>query len=573
MRDFLHADDRSAWLDPVRPVAALLVFVLVLVAGAIVLYGAFRIEVPSRHMAVLVRKTGEDLTNDQEIAPSRDHKGLQNQVLAEGRHFRNPWHYRWQVVPQVEIPQDKLGVRIRLSGDELPYGQVIAWQEEQKGIVPQVLRPGRYALNAWIRDGQPRRRDNYAEHVELHDPVVIPAGFKGVVTNLSGPMPQDPNVLLVENGQRGVQSETLSPGTYYVNPYVTRVNLVDCRSQRFNLATGGEMGFPSKDGFWVTLDGIIEFRVMPDQAANVFVVYNDASNDDGPDTSVDEEIINKVILPNARSFCRLRGSDHSGKDFISGDTRTRFQQDFQQELERTCESQGIEIIQALITRINPPQKIAEPVRQRQIAAQKQQQFTKEIRQQESEKELAIEQEKIKRKQALVEAQREVVKVTTEAQRRQEVAVIEANQRLKVAGLQLQAAQDEAAAILARGQAEAQVIELANQAEAAGWERAVQAFQGNGDAYARWVLLRKLAPAYRQIMVNTADSPIMNIFQQYQQEAGAPPSGDVPPRQPIAAAQPGAEPTGSPAPASVRGASQDEPLTQGVGASGPAPDSK
>ena len=99
--------------------------------------------------------------------------------------------------------------------------------------------------------------------------------------------------------------------------------------------------------------------------------------------------INKIILPNARSFCRLRGSDHSGKQFISGDTRTQFQQDFQEELARTCESQGIQIIQALITRIHPPQKIAKPVQDRQIAAQKEKQFAKQILQQESEKELAV----------------------------------------------------------------------------------------------------------------------------------------------------------------------------------------
>jgi regulator of protease activity HflC (stomatin/prohibitin superfamily) len=473
-------------------------------------------------MAVMTRKTGKDLTNADEVAPDASYKGLQKEVLAEGRHFRNPWTWGWEVVPQIEIPQGKVGVRIRLYGDDPPGGEIIAWKENEKGIVPGVLRPGRYALNA-ILAGQNRERDNYAEIIELHDPVTVPAGFRGVVTNLAGTMPNDPNTIVLaasDAGKRGVEAETLKAETYpeKSNPYITRVELVDCRSQRFNLSSDGDMGFPSKDGFWVVLDGIIEFRVMPEKASEVYVVYNETNNDSNG-TRIDEEVIKKVVLPNARSFCRLRGSDHSGREFISGDTRTKFQEDFQKELERNCESQGIEIIQALITKISPPQQIAQPVRDRQIAIEKRKQFGRQLLQQESEKQLAIETEMNQRKQALVGAQQQVIKVTTEAQQMQQTTIIDASKRLRVAELELQAATDQAAATLARGTAEAQVIEFQNEAEAAGWKTAVAAFGGNGDEYARWTMLKKLAPAYRSMMINTHDSPIMDIFRQYEQQTG------------------------------------------------------
>lgn len=518
-------------------------------------YFLCRVEVPARHMAVLIKRTGKDLDNDMEIAPDASYKGVQKEVLAEGRHFYNPYAWDWVVVPQVEVPQGKLGVLIRLYGDDQGYGEIIARDEAHKGVVPDVLRDGRYAINAKVLNAPAARPDryddSYAYHLELHDPVTIPAGFKGVVTNLSGPMPEQPNVMLVPDGFRGVQEKTIDPGTYpdFSNPYVHRIDLIDCRSQRFNLSDGGEMGFPSKDGFWVTLDGVIEFRVMPDEAARVFVTYNDSANDVATErrqeatggasrgsysdlglgssrgggaagstmhyrrgsAEIREEIIAKIILPNARSFCRLRGSNHSGKDFISGDTRIQFQKDFQHALEVTCESQGIEIIQALITRINPPQKIADPVRKRQIALQTEKQFERQLLQQESEQRLATERELVKQKQAIVEADQEVIKKVTEATRRKEVAVIEANQRLKVADFELQAAEDQAAATLARGEAAAEVIKFDNEAEAAGWKKAVAAFHGDGDEYARWVLLKKLSPSYRRLMVNTADSPLMEIF--------------------------------------------------------------
>ncbi|TWU57455.1 SPFH domain-containing protein [Rubripirellula reticaptiva] len=482
-----------------------------------------QIEVPSGKIAVLTKKTGQEISNEMEIVPeeqSGKFKGIEEKVLTEGRYFYNPWNWDWDVVSQVEVPENRLGVRIRLYGDDLGYGNLIAEKQTEKGIFGEVLRPGRYPLNAIVYEAntQPKpNRNNFIELVELHQPVVIPAGFIGVVTLLSGPPADDPNQLIVEAGKRGVQKETLDPGVYYINPYVKRVNLVDCRSQRFNLSTGGEMGFPSRDGFWVKLDGRIEFRVDPVRAAEVFVTYNDGFNDRGNDAVVEEEIIQKIILPNARSFCRLRGSDNSGRDFILGEKRLEFQQDFQKTLEELCETQGIEIIQALITRISPPQQIALPVRQRQIAAQQSEQYVKEIEQQLSEQNLKVEQELVKQKQVLIAVEQEVVKLTVEAQRQQEVAVIGAEQRRKVAEVELSAAKDQADAITARGNAAAEVINFENEAEAAGWKKSVEAYGDSGDEFARWVLLKKLAPSYRQLMVNTADSPLMDIFSEFNPE--------------------------------------------------------
>ena len=66
-----------------------------LIVGGLLGLGAFgffaytqcRIEVPSYHMALLVRKTGSDLSNDEEIAPTPEHKGLQQELLAEEHHL------------------------------------------------------------------------------------------------------------------------------------------------------------------------------------------------------------------------------------------------------------------------------------------------------------------------------------------------------------------------------------------------------------------------------------------------------------------------------------------------------
>lgn len=491
----------SRWLTLIA-VAAVSLLVLTMIA-----WNEFMISVPRGKMAILVKKTGLDLPPDEEVAPNEDYKGVQKKVLTEGRYFRNPMLWDCEIIDQQEVPAGKVGVLIRHAGKDLPYGEFLAPSPEYKGIVPEPLKPGRYQFNP------------YVETIDAsYEPRIVPLGFQGVVTDLAGPMPEEPNVLLVPDGFRGVQSTTLKPGTYYINPFAHRVDLVDCRTQRFNLAQNQDMGFPSKDGFWVQLDGVIQFRVKPEKAAEVFVIYNESHRGE----HIDDDIIRKVILPNARSFCRLEGSNILGREFISGEEREHFQANFTKVLQAACEPLGILVEQVLITRVTPPEQIAKPVRDREIAKQQEKQYLQQMLQQESESKLAIERETVKQKAALVQAQQEVVVLTTAAEQQQEVDVTKAQERQAVSDFKLKAAQDEAAAVASRGEAAAKVQELNNQAEAAGWERAVAAFGGDGTAYAQFVLYEKMASAYRDIMVNTADSPIMKIFDAFAMPRGGAP---------------------------------------------------
>ncbi|MBI3863659.1 MAG: band 7 protein [Planctomycetia bacterium] len=501
-------NDRKQFAPYIAGVAALAVFALGLVW---ICYAQFVIEVPAYHVGVLVRKTGKDLSNADVVAPDTNYKGVQKDVLEVGRYFfkYDPYNWGWEIKPQVVIPDGKLGVQVRLYGADLPYGEFLAHQDGEKGIVPGVLLPGRYPINPYLYD------------VEEHTPQVVPAGYKGVVVNRAGKIPAKPadywddsdkmhQKLLVKTGFRGVQNETLDPGTYNFNPYEQQVKLVDCRNQRFNLSESRDLGFPSKDGFWVSLDSIVEFRVKPEMAAKVFVLYNEETNGD----RIDEEVVRKVILPVARAFCRVQGSKNAGRDFIEGTSRTQFQDEYQRMMSSKCDPLGIEIIQALITKINPPEQIATPVRNREIAKQQEEQYRQEILQQKSEEKLAIEKELVKQKQELVKAEQEVIRVTTAADREQEVALTKAREKLAVSEFRLAATKDEAAAIASKGKGAAEVVEFKNKAEAAGWERSVDAFDGSGSLFAQYVLFQKIASSYRSIMVNTADSPIMKIFDSF-----------------------------------------------------------
>ena len=276
------------------------------------------------------------------------------------------------------------------------------------------------------------------------------------------------------------------------------------------------MSFLSADGFPITLDGVVEFRILPEKVAEMFVKYNESANGD----AIDEEIIAKIITPESRSLCRIGGSKLSGGQFISGEDREKFQTDLVKSLTENCQKQGIEILAVAITSIQPPADIAEPVQQREVAKQKLAQFKREKLQQLSEAKLKVEVVLAEQKKGVVEAEQEVVEKTTKAEEEQKVAVTLAEQKLKVAQTQLEAAKDKASAIVAKAEAEAEVINFDNAAEAAGLAAQVAAFDGDGAAMARNMLLGKIAPSFRTILGNS-EGPLMDLFSQFTQRPDGP----------------------------------------------------
>ena len=129
-----------------------------------------RIEPEPDQIAILIAKTGEDLPSGQILALGAEQKGIRLEVLPEGRYFRDPYHWDWEIRRVTDIPAGKLGVLTRLYGRDLPRGRIIA-DADTKGIVAEVLRPGKYRINP------------YAYSVELFDAISIPPGSVGVVTS------------------------------------------------------------------------------------------------------------------------------------------------------------------------------------------------------------------------------------------------------------------------------------------------------------------------------------------------------------------------------------------------------
>jgi hypothetical protein len=260
--------------------------------------------------------------------------------------------------------------------------------------------------------------------------------------------------------------------------------------------------FPSLDGFDITMEGTIEWYIDPLRVSEVYAKY------------VDERdmltcITESIILPNARAYSRIEGSKHLARDFIGGITREKFQDEFLAGVKKSCQMQGVMIQSALIRQIAPPDAIAKPIKDREIAIRMRDMYEQQKERERQQKLLAMEEKMKDRKTFSTNSDADASVSITKATQEKEVAVIAAERELAVAQLQLQAAQNQAQAIVAAGKAKADVILFKNAAEAQGLKNAAAAF-GDGNTYVRYLMNQKLAPSITYILSNT-DGPFADMI--------------------------------------------------------------
>jgi regulator of protease activity HflC (stomatin/prohibitin superfamily) len=518
-------DDSSEPLEPQprQPINLVPVIVAGVLALLFIYAGYFwfvrRIVVGQGEVLVLLKKHGsKSLPADQIVIPKPpdrekdpsgytaweaeygDCNGILEQVFSEGTYFTfSPFDYERQVVPAVVVQGGKVGVVVKKFGQKLDEGQVLADPaRDQRGPLPIVLPPARY--NDYSNP--------YAYEVKQVDPVQVNAGHRGVVTVMSStaaPTQKHGNHYLVEDGMLGVQNKTEVEGFRQINPYKQRITPISINAQEYHMGGADSIRFPSSDSFEITMVGFVEWSIVPDKLPLLYVQY-------GEGAGLVEYIQQRIILPYARSFCRLVGSQYNARDFISGETRLKFQDEFAAKLRDACKAQGIEIIQALVRDIVPPQAIKEPINEREIAREQILQLEQQIVFAKTEADRVTQLEIGKQNQAIGDATKQVVTIVGEAERSKDVAVINAKQSLAVAKLKLEAAKRQAEAMVARGQAEANVILLNKQAEAEPLRQQIAAF-GDGDAYARYFFYQKIAPSVKSITANT-DGPFAEMFKQF-----------------------------------------------------------
>ena len=485
---------------PPRPpvnLMALLPVVLVLAAllGPVWWWFWWRIEPENGEIAILIKKTGKNLPAERILADAPEYKGIQPEVLPEGRFFRNPYTWSWTITKATDIPAGKFGVLVRKFGKDLPGGKIIAPDESFKGIVREVLGTGKHRINP------------YAYEVKLFDDIKIAPGHVGVVTSLIGndiltsdgaPALASEKGFLAAPGAKGVQSEILKEGTHRLNPFLYAVSIVNIQSQRFELSGGDAIMFLTLDGFPITVEGTLEFNLNVEKVALLTHEVGDM-----------DDIMQKLILPSARGFFRIEGSKKNATEFIVGESRQAFQDSLETYLQSVCQPWGISLNSVLIRDILAPQQIASIIRDRELAAQESKKFEQQTVQAKSQAELEKQKALADQNRLKVAAETERIRQTITAEQGKVEKTIAAQTELDVAKISLEATRADAEAMLKLAEAERKVIEAKNRADADVLKQQVSVYRDEAD-YVRAKLYEKTAPNLQSVITSDTNGGFFGL---------------------------------------------------------------
>jgi uncharacterized membrane protein YqiK len=194
------------------------------------------------------RLWGGPLQIDSGIIAINKEAGMQAEYLSAGVHFWLwPWKYKIEMINFVKIEQHQVGLVEAKDGKPLPEGNILATYVECenfqnavnflknggiKGKQTKVLTNGIYKINSFLFN------------VKIVDATIIEQNKVGVVTTLDGkPLPateiaskelaishesfQNADIFLKNGGFKGLQSQVIQSGMYYLNPWFVRVERFD----------------------------------------------------------------------------------------------------------------------------------------------------------------------------------------------------------------------------------------------------------------------------------------------------------------------------------------------------------
>ena len=482
---------------------------------------AMRVYVNPDQALVLTRKFGDPLPAEYVVAPAGSrYKGVQEEVLGPGRYFFDPVEYEWQVVDQVKIPA---GDPDRWEFDETgnlkdstaaPMIAVISLKQGKaapvdaevvpdgcKGVQQSVLTPGTYKLNPAMMTWT------------LAAATIVPPGSVGVVTRLVGDVgvvssatlteirtaATQPNQAPVSTSRlvagptlRGILKDVLQPGIYYLNPKQVKVTIVPVGYDQITLdhSLNSAVHFYSFDGYQVEADFTVVWGRSPADAPNIVANIGNVAT-----------VRTNVIEPAMKAACQNEGAKYTAKELIQGETRSKFQDDLSDSLEKQIEARNIHVLLVLVRNISIKDTTGRDqtigllgtIQRANIEIERDLTFKQQTQ-------TATVQAELEQANKLVDVNRETVSSETKvkvadilAQGQKKAAEIDAQRELTVAQIDLEVAKLSSQRVEILGKAAADVEQMKREAEAQGAKLLVDAL-GSPEFYNRYIFAKNFEPA-------------------------------------------------------------------------------
>ena len=438
--------------------------------------------IPVGKVGVVTSKVGKELPAGEILSADTTGKGVWKDVLGPGTYRLNPEGYELTMLDAVNIPIGYVGIVTSQTGTPVKPGEFAG--PGQQGVMQDVLQPGLYYIN-------PRAYQVDVLEIGMNQVSILGRSgsvvlTKSQISNASSALDsiaqntiqiqqEKRNDYLEKNRDRGfISQQALSanaapaatdsvsssprrsapkkaaakmPGqaaqTTQAQPFADnsqQQGSIAPESVAFGINRFVE--FPSRDGFQILLDMTVEFELLPENIARIYMLYGDLP-----------AVVEKIILPQILSISRIKGSTYKARDFIDGEGRELFQKDLNTELTRVLKEKHIVIHNSIIRHAEVPNDILIPIQDSSVA--KEQDLTNKARQ-----DTARKQAELNTETALVEQLKKQVDQETEKL----VATIGAQTKNEVAGIQASNALDVATINLEKSAVQAQITQVQGEAK-------------------------------------------------------------------------------------------------------------
>ena len=485
-----------------------------------------RVEVGPGQFLVRIDLWGKDLPDGAIVAPDPSYKGIQKDVLPEGRHFLNPLLYTYEIHKILDVPPGQCAVLTHKAGAEMDperraSGEFLverdaAGELSERGIVRDVLLPGKHRLNPHVYSYEMVAMTK----VERHQVGIRTLRWGKDPAQLKGRKSK----YVVPEGFRGVQEKPVPPGDYYLNPYVEAVVPVDVDLRQVEFT---DVYFPSRDGFTIQPHVRVAYKVLPDKAPELFVMLCDSGHlsqlDQTPEEQLKNPLLQKFVLPLIRGWVRIEGSKYDARDYVSQqkdekgavNPRERLRKILEEKVKPECLELGVMIESITVAEVEKTpelSQLADQIFLRETTAAARAKNAELVKQYEQEMKQRAKEMLNERGTQLVKANQDLEVAKTLAQQKMEVEEAKLKNEMKAAQARLDAAKELAKATVTRGKADAAVIMANNEAEVAGLKTAVGGFP-SPEHYAQYQVLLKLSPALAEIFASDT-SEFARLFSNY-----------------------------------------------------------
>ncbi len=474
------------------------------------------ITIPIGKVGVVTSKVGKPLPAGEIIAPDKESQGIWLDVLGPGVHRLNPEGYKVDIVDAINIPFGYVGVVTSQTGKPATPGEFA--KKGEKGVLKDILQPGLYYINPRayqvnvieIGMNQVSMTGGEGSVIEVKNRIESASDTLNEISyNTLNNQLQTRTAMLNMNGMSAAEDAAYPAAKVRHNASGRVLNYKRAPQRPNNISNymsqatkpqtpdmvysvGSFVEFPSRDGFKILMDMTVEFELLPEHIARIYMLYGDLP-----------QVVSKIILPQILSVSRIKGSSYKAQDFIMGEGREIFQKTLRSELVATLKEKSIVIHNAIIRNVTIPANILKPIQEASLAGE--QNLTNFSLQETAKIEAELNRQTAMIDQKRKEIEQETRKMIAEiaAQQQQAVRLIAAQTDLEVAKLQLQRSELEAQRTKLKGETEVQVAFIRNNELAQGVELKAKTM-GETGAMADLQLVEKLNPTMKLKVIYAGD---------------------------------------------------------------------